>query len=95
MNIQEFLKPLNDLEKNDMNTQEFLKPLNALRGIGSVIIAYFFHYNHFVESSRHPLYFLFPDLCNYGWVMVELFFLLSGITFMSFCADNIQSGKLV
>lgn len=94
MSAHEFRKPLNTSGKNDMNTHEFLKPLNALRGIGSVIIAYFFHYNHFVESSRHPLYFLFPDLCNYGWVMVELFFLLSGITFMSFFSDNIRSGKI-
>ncbi len=58
--------------------------LTGIRGLGAITIAFFFHYNHFVVAKLHPLYF-FPvlnKLIDRGFMAVEVFFFISGITFM-------------
>lgn len=81
-----------------------MRPLDGMRGIGACVIAFFFHYIHFLSDSNgllvysnHPLYFLFPNLVEYGWLAVELFLLLSGMTFATFYEtrihDKIVTGK--
>jgi len=75
-----------------MNLKEFLKPLNGIRGIGAVVIAYFYHYNHFVSTKEHPLYKIFSYLCKDGFMAVELFFFLSGITFLALYSARIRGG---
>lgn len=60
-----------------------LNVMTGIKGIGSVVIAFFFHWNHFVPAHSHPLYFIkgIDVLCLHGWLAVELFFLISGVTF--------------
>lgn len=73
-----------------------LFPLNGIKGIGSFIIAFMFHYNHFVSAESHPLYRIkcLDIFIEFGWMAVELFFFLSGITFMALYADKIREGRV-
>lgn len=60
-----------------MNRQR-INSIDGLRGIGACIIAFFFHYKYF-DSTEIPL--RMPGiglLGEYGYLMVELFFLISG-----------------
>lgn len=61
---------------NNNNTNE--KSLNALRGIGACIIAFIWHYQHFSPQDGSPFYSLWPLFYQYGYSVVELFFMLSG-----------------
>jgi len=78
---------------------EQMKILDVLRGVGAVVIACFFHYCHFTQrnAALHPLVNFFPCFSKYGWLAVELFCLISGMTFMTFynrkIADRKVSGK--
>lgn len=38
-----------------MEKKEILKPLIGIRGLGAIVIAYFFHYNHFIEREMSPM----------------------------------------
>lgn len=60
-----------------MNSKEKILALDSLRGFGACIIAFFWHYHHFVPHS-YPLASLFQVFYDYGWYMVEVFFLISG-----------------
>lgn len=72
-----------------------LESLNGVRGLGACCIAFFFHYNHFISNSKHPLYGIdFLEICMNGWMAVELFFFLSGITFMSIYAEKIRNREI-
>ncbi len=86
-------------EKHTANhiTAPFLPPgqriayLDALRGIAALVVAVFWHYQHFsgkfqpgglpLESA--PGYGLFPFrlFYKYGFVAVDLFFIISGLVF--------------
>lgn len=52
--------------------------LDAVKFFGACIVAFVWHYQHFEPVDRSPfdLFFLFSY--PYGWLMVELFFMLSG-----------------
>lgn len=54
------------------------KSLNALRGIGACVIAFVWHYQHFGPQDGSPFYSLWPLFYQYGYAVVELFFMLSG-----------------
>jgi peptidoglycan/LPS O-acetylase OafA/YrhL len=69
------------LESADQNR---LAPLHGLRGMAALGVAVFFHYIHFGGAiGDHPLtnvaivHWLYAN----GWLLVDLFFLLSGIIF--------------
>lgn len=64
--------------------------IDSLRGIASLIVAIFWHYQHFSDAfqpnsigSIPPLYQFFPArfFYSHGDVMVDLFFVLSGVIF--------------
>ncbi len=64
--------------------------IDSLRGIASVGVAVFWHYKHFSNSFQPnsvglepPLYWLIPArfFFDYGDIMVDLFFVLSGVIF--------------
>lgn len=52
--------------------------IDALKGIGAIIIAFFWHYQHFIPFPEFPLSRIFEISCAHGYLMVELFFMLSG-----------------
>ena len=58
------------------------KCLNSLKGFAACIVAFVWHYQHFAPQAGSPLYSLFTVSYQYGWLMVELFFVLSGFGMM-------------
>lgn len=67
--------------------------LESLKGIGACVVAFAWHYQHFSPSSS-PFYNLIPVSYNYGWLMVELFFMLSGFGMMIGYKDKIQNHQI-
>ena len=62
-----------------MNTNEQkLFCLDGIKGIGACVIAFIWHYQHFSPQNGSPFYNVFPGFYQYGWLMVEIFFMLSG-----------------
>lgn len=69
--------------------------LDGLKGIGAFIIAFMWHYQHFaMESGNYPLSKIFPISFNYGYLMVELFFMLSGFGMMMGYGDKILNHEI-
>jgi peptidoglycan/LPS O-acetylase OafA/YrhL len=79
-------------EKNDERSQSArgarLHPLDTLRGLAALCVAMFWHYQHFDSAEftahRHqqPFFHALSWLYNYGWHLVDFFFVLSGFVFM-------------
>ena len=63
-----------------MNTNEDrrLDCLEGIRGLGACSIAFFWHYQHFTPFPDFSLFNIFEISCTHGYLMVELFFMLSG-----------------
>ncbi len=55
-----------------------LDSLEAIKGIGAIIIAFVWHYQHFRPEAGSPFSEIFAVSYKYGWTMVEVFFMLSG-----------------
>lgn len=73
---------------------QFLRPLDGLRFLGALGVI-IFHYRHFLpDCSSVPFYTYYSQLILNGWVLVELFFLISGVTFMAFYRDAIQEKRV-
>ncbi|WP_461042405.1 acyltransferase family protein [Spirosoma harenae] len=77
--------------------------LDVLRGIASITVACFFHYEHLSEKFQSnsighipPLYSfpLFKLFFDKGDLMVDVFFVLSGIVFTYTYWETIQSRKI-
>jgi peptidoglycan/LPS O-acetylase OafA/YrhL len=65
--------------------RERLTPLDGLRGLAAVGVACGYHYRFFGGPiTEFPLHWLLPMrwLYHYGWLCVDLFFVLSGLVFM-------------
>ena len=56
--------------------------LNGLKGLGALVIAFIWHYQHFAPLYGSPFGTVFPLLYKYGFYMVEVFFMLSGFGMM-------------
>ena len=54
--------------------------LDGLKGIGACIVAFAWHYQHFgvTQWNALPIHKILPFEFDQGWLMVELFFMLSG-----------------
>ena len=63
--------------------------IDALKGIGALILAFAYHYKHFGQTFPLANFFLFSD--NYGYLLVDLFFVLSGFGIASGYQHKIQS----
>jgi peptidoglycan/LPS O-acetylase OafA/YrhL len=70
-----------------------IKALDGIRGIAAVIVAFFWHYKSFFETDK-PFYTLGYWAYNYGWITVDLFFVLSGFVFCSVYGDSIKENKI-
>lgn len=77
-----------------MSISDKIRPLDALRGLGAVGIGIFFHYRNLVELSEVPFYKVFYFLYMHGFVLVEFFFILSGIVFSFFYYDKIMKKQV-
>ncbi|MDO4187524.1 MAG: acyltransferase [Lachnospiraceae bacterium] len=53
--------------------------LNSLKFFAACIVAFVWHYQHFSPANGSPFDFIFKWSYPFGWLMVELFFMLSGM----------------
>ena len=67
------------------------KALNGLRFLGAFIIAFIFHYPSFMDVSTPPFNTLLMFAYSHGYLMVELFFALSGFGMYIGYADKIKN----
>lgn len=68
--------------------------LEGLKGILACVIALFVHYGHFYSQTGYPEYMnYFPFLISYGWLAVELYFMLSGFGMNLGYGIDLQKGK--
>jgi peptidoglycan/LPS O-acetylase OafA/YrhL len=73
--------------------------IDGLRGIAAVTVAFVFHWQH-LGGAQPPshVWFLSPRplqwLQLYGWLGVDMFFLLSGFIFARNYAEGIASGRV-
>lgn len=70
------------------------KALNGLRFLGAFIIAFIFHYPPFMNVSTPPFNTLFMFAYTHGYLMVELFFVLSGFGMYIGYADKIKNKEI-
>ena len=69
--------------------------LDGIKGIGIFIIAFMWHYQHFTGVNQNlPLSRFFPLSYNYGFLMVEVFFMLSGFGMIMGYRDKILEHKI-
>lgn len=62
---------------------DHLECIDGIKGIACFIIAFFWHYRHFCKPPDVPFFNIFQVSYKYGYLLVELFFMLSGFGMMS------------
>jgi peptidoglycan/LPS O-acetylase OafA/YrhL len=72
--------------------QRRFKALDGIRGIASVIVAFFWHYQLFFKKKPFGILGYWPY--NFGWIMVDLFFILSGFIFFNTYGVKIRKQTL-
>ena len=77
-----------------MNKNEQIKGISGLKGIAACIIAFVWHYQHFAGPEVAPFKSILPILYSYGYLMVELFFILSGFGIMSGYSERIMNHEI-
>lgn len=70
------------------------KCLGFLRFLAACVIAFFWHYQHFGNNFQYPFSSVFHWSYNYGYLMVELFFALSGFGMFLGYADRIAAHQI-
>lgn len=79
--------------------REKIKSIDYLKGIMAVGIV-LFHYTVLTDTSHNDINFPLYDILrvfynsNYGNVLVEMFFLISGFCFFHFYSENIKNEKI-
>lgn len=69
--------------------------LDGLRGLGACIIAFVWHYQHFgIAGDASPFYRFMPLSYTWGWLAVELFFMLSGFGLTAGYKNRILAHRL-
>ena len=56
-----------------MGRDKHLDCIDGIKGLGACIIAFLWHYQHFIMPPDVPLYRIFPVLYENGYIFVELF----------------------
>jgi peptidoglycan/LPS O-acetylase OafA/YrhL len=69
-------------EQRITNPKTNTECLNTVKFFGACIVAFVWHYQHFAPVDGSPFDFIFAFSYPYGWIMVELFFMLSGFGMM-------------
>ncbi len=71
-----------------------LKSLDGVKGIAACIIAFIWHYQHFgVSGPDQPFFKIIPWSYSYGYLMVEIFIMLSGFGMSVGYMDRILNKK--
>ena len=73
---------------------ERLDSLDGLKGLGACVVAFAWHYQHFRPLQGSPFHSIIPVSYEYGWLMVEMFFMLSGFGMMLGYGDSIMEHKI-
>lgn len=71
-----------------------LYSIDGLKGVSACIIAFCWHYQHFSPQEGFPFYRLFELFYLYGYLMVEVFFMLSGFGMALGYEKKIQNDSL-
>ena len=75
-----------------MNKKELC--LDSIKGGAACIVAFAWHYAHFRPKEGFPFYNIAPLSYDYGWIMVELFFMLSGFGMMLGYSEKILKHEI-
>lgn len=68
--------------------------IDGLKGISACIIAFAWHYQHFIAFPNVPFYKIFQVTYSYGSYLVELFFMLSGFGMMLGYGERILNHEI-
>lgn len=71
-----------------------LYPLDAIRGVAACVVAFIWHYQHFAPQNGNPFGNVLGWGYRYGFMAVELFFMLSGFVMMYVYADKISNHQI-
>jgi peptidoglycan/LPS O-acetylase OafA/YrhL len=72
---------------------ERFKALDGVRGTAALIVAFVWHYQHFAPEA-YPFSKILYWPYHYGWIMVDLFFIISGFVFFNMYARKITERAL-
>ena len=75
-----------------MNSKKRLYELDSIKGLAALVICVW-HYQHF-GISQGPFAHVLDWGYHYGWLAVELFFMLSGFAMFYVYVDRIATGKI-
>lgn len=76
-----------------MEKKEYV--LDGLKGIAACVVAFMWHYQHFGPMGEEsPFFSFFPLSFNFGYLMVELFFVLSGFGMMMGYKNKIMANQI-
>ena len=78
------------MEVNFLSISERLRPLDGVRGLAAIVIAFFLHWHDNMNRDFTLLSYGYLD----GRVFVELFFMISGLTFTAFFMKRIANGSV-
>ena len=78
------------MEVNFLSISERLRPLDGVRGLAAIVIAFFLHWHDNMNRDFTLLSYGYLD----GRVFVELFFMISGLTFTAFYMKRIANGSV-
>ena len=68
--------------------------IDGVKGIGAIVIAFMWHYQHFAPENGTPFSDVFVFLYGYGYVFVDVFFALSGFGMVLGYEERIYSGNI-
>ncbi len=71
-----------------------LEWIDGVKGIGAIVIAFMWHYQHFAPQSGTPFSDIFVFLYGYGYLFVDVFFVLSGFGMVLGYEEEIYSGNI-
>lgn len=77
-------------EKLDLNIHQKLYGLDHLRAL-AIILVFFFHY--YIVSGGQPEWL--PNVASFGWIGVDLFFVLSGFLISAQLFTQIKQGQSI
>lgn len=73
--------------------------LDSLRGLSAIGVVFFWHYQHFIFPNariitNYPFSSIFPWFYAYGWILVDLFFVLSGFVLCHTYKEKIKNNLI-
>lgn len=82
-----------DIENHSLKHERYVC-LDTLRGIAACLIAFIWHYQHLCNREKQPLQPILSFFYEYGWVLTEMFFVISGFVMVCGYKDKIANGVI-